>query len=99
MIPSWQICQQKHKNIVQIYSHLCKRCHKEIGVNIEGHPSRVLMFVISDVSMGDTVGLKVDMQLGEYVLRKSHEEAIFGVTYEDTKLIAPDFKDEDDIDD
>lgn len=78
---------------------LMQKMSKEIGVNIEGYPSRVLVFVISDVSMGDTIGLKVDIQLGEYVLRKGHEEAIFGVTYEDTKLIAPDFKDEDDVDD
>jgi len=78
---------------------LMQSMSKEIGVNIEGHPSRVLVFVISDVSMGDTVGLKVDLQLGEYVLRKGHAQAVFGVTYEDTKLIAPDFKDEDDVDD
>jgi len=56
---------------------LMQKMSKEIDVNIEGHPSRVLVFVISDDSMGDTVGLKVDMQLGEYVLRKGHEEAIF----------------------
>jgi len=78
---------------------LMQSMSKEIGVNIEGHPSRVLVFVISDVSMGDTVGLKVDLQLGEYVLRKGQDQAVFGVTYEDTKLIAPDFKDEDDVDD
>ena len=78
---------------------LMQEMSKEIGVNIVGHPSRVLVFLITDVSMGDTIGLKVDLQLGEYVLRKDYEQAIFGVTYEDTKLIAPDFKDEDDVDD
>lgn len=78
---------------------LMQEMSKEIGVNTLGHPSRVLVFLITDVSMADTVGLKVDLQLGEYVLRKDQEQAIFGVTYEDTKLIAPDFKEEDDVDD
>lgn len=71
---------------------------KELGVNTAGHPSRVLVFVITDISVGETVGLKVDLQLGEYVLREGYEQAIFAVTYEDTMLIAPDFKDEDDVD-
>ena len=72
---------------------------KEIGVNTTGHPSRVLVFVITDVSMGDTVGLKIDLELGEYVLRKGASQSVFAVTYLDTKLIAPDFKDEEDVDD
>ena len=71
---------------------------KEIGVSTTGHPSRVLVFVISDVSMGETVGIKVDLELGEYVLRKGATQHVFGVTYIDTKLLAPDFKDEDDVD-
>ena len=78
---------------------LMQSMSKEIGVSTKGHPSRVLVFVISDVSMGDTVGLKIDLELGEYVLRKGHTQRIFGVTYLDTKLIAPDFKDEEDVDD
>ena len=77
---------------------LMQSMSKEIGVSIEGHPSRVLVFVITDVSMGDTVGLKIDLELGEYVLRKDASQRVFGVTYVDTKLIAPDFKDEDDVD-
>lgn len=78
---------------------LMQRMSTEIGVNTKGHPSRVLVFVITDISLGETVGLKVDLQLGEYVLREGHTQNVFGITYEDTKLIAPDFKDEDDVDD
>ena len=77
---------------------LMQSMSKEIGVNTKGHPSRVLVFVITDVSMGDTVGVKVDLELGEYVLRKGATQRVFGVTYVDTKLLAPDFKDEDDVD-
>jgi len=72
---------------------------KEIGVSTTGHPSTVLYFLIADVSMGDTIGLKVELALGEYVLRKGGTQRVFGVTYMDTKLIAPDFKDEEDVDD
>ena len=78
---------------------LMQSMSKEIGVNIEGHPSRVLYFVIADISMGDTIGLKIELGLGEYVLRKGGTQRVFGVTYMDTKLIAPDFKDEEDVDD
>ncbi|RLA59745.1 MAG: hypothetical protein DRQ78_10270 [Epsilonproteobacteria bacterium] len=72
---------------------------KEIGVDTTGHPSTVLYFLIADVSMGDTIGLKVELALGEYVLRKDASQRIFGITYMDTKLIAPDFKDEEDVED
>ena len=78
---------------------LMQSMSKEIGVSIEGNPSRVLVFVIADVSMGDTVGLKIDLELGEYVLREGSTQRVFGITYVDTKLIAPDFKDEEDVDD
>jgi len=78
---------------------LMQSMSKEIGVNIKGHPSRVLVFVIGDVSMGDAVGVEVKLELGEYVLREGSTQAVFGVTYEETKLIAPDFKDEEDVDD
>jgi len=77
---------------------LMQSMSKEIGVSIVGHPSRVLVFVIRDVSMGDTVGLEVKLELGEYVLREGSTQRVFGVTYDDAKLIAPDFKDEEDVD-
>lgn len=72
---------------------------KELGINTLGHPSRVLVFVISDVSMGETIGLKVDLELGEYVLRKGNTQRVFGITYNETQLLAPDFGDEEDVED
>ncbi len=72
---------------------------KELGINTMGHPSRVLAFVIHDISLGDVVGLQVKLELGEYVLRKDAVQSVFGVTYEDSILIAPDFSDADDVDD
>ena len=78
---------------------LMKSMSKEIGVSIEGHPSRVLVFVISSVSLNETVGLRIDLELGEYVLRKGASERVFGATYVESRMIAPDFKDEEDVDD
>jgi len=78
---------------------LMKQMSKELGIDTLGHSSRVLVFVIRDVSMGGTVGLKVDLELGEYVLRKGSTQRVFGITYSKTKLLAPDFKDEEDVDD
>lgn len=77
---------------------LMQEMSKEIGINILGHPSRVLACIVSDVSMGDTVGIKVDLELGEYVLRKGQSQRVFGITYKESKLIAPDFSDEEDVD-
>ena len=74
---------------------LMQSMSKEIGVNIEGHPSRGLFFLISDISMGDTIGLKIELVLGEYVLREGSTQPVFGVTYMETRRIAPDFKDEE----
>jgi len=78
---------------------LMQSMSKEIGVNIEGHPSRGLFFVINDTSLGDTIGLKVELVLAEYVLREGASQHVFGVTYTETRLLAPDFKDEEDVDD
>ena len=87
---------QKYNNDIKT---LMQEMSKEIGVNTLGHPSRVLVFVISDVSMGETVGLKIDLELGEYVLRKGQKQSVFGITYKDTQLLAPDFKDVEDVED
>lgn len=78
---------------------LMKEMSKELGINTMGHPSRVLVFLIQDISLGDVVGLQVKLELGEYVLRKDAVKSVFGITYEDSRLIAPDFKDADDVDD
>ncbi len=72
---------------------------KEIGIVTSNKDSRVLALLVSDVSMGEVIGLKIELELGEYVLRKGDTQNIFALTYMDTKLIAPDFKDEEDVED
>jgi len=41
----------------------------------------------------------VDLELGEYVLRKDGKQPVFASTYKDTKLLSPDFKDVEDVED
>jgi len=76
-----------------------KEMSMELGINTKGHSSRVLAFVINDISMGKTVGLEIILELGEYVLRENSKQRVFGITYVDKRLIAPNFKDEEDVED
>jgi thiol-disulfide isomerase/thioredoxin len=78
---------------------LMQEISKEIGVDTKGYPSRVLVFLIDDISMGDTVGLRVNLELGEYVKRDDQNKKVFALTYADSRLIAPDFKDKEDVED
>ena len=72
---------------------------KELKVNTKGHPSRVLAFIITKVSLANTVGYKVDLELGEYMERDGEKkgEAIFVLSYIDTHLIAASDDVEDDL--
>jgi len=71
---------------------------KEIGVSTTGHPSRVLVFVIKNVSLGAVKGLQVDLELGEYVLRKGEKQWVFAITYHESRHLDPDFTKEAEID-
>lgn len=77
---------------------LMQSMSKEIGVSTDGHSSRVLVFVIKNVSIGKAVGLQIDLELGEYVLRKGEKQRVFGITYHDSRHLDPDFTKEVDID-
>jgi len=72
---------------------------KELKVNTSKHPSEVLAFIISKVSMGNAVGYKIDLELGEYMERDGEKkgEAIFVLSYIDTHLIEKSDDIEDDL--
>lgn len=70
---------------------------KELKVNTLNHPSRVLAFLISKVSIGDTVGYKINLELGEYMKRDGKKEGIFALSYVDSHLIAASDDVEDDL--
>lgn len=60
---------------------LMKGTSKELGIDTLGHPSRVLVFVIEKYSLGKNVGVKVKLELGEYVKRKDSKGEVFAITY------------------
>ena len=68
---------------------MLKSASKELGVNIEGHPSRILGFIFTDFSVGETKALRVELSLGEYVSREGRQDKIFAVTYTDIQQFAP----------
>ncbi len=74
---------------------ILKTSSKELGVNIEGHPSRILGFILTDFSVGDTKALRVELSLGEYVKREGSKEKIFAVTYTDIQQFKPEEEAED----
>jgi thiol-disulfide isomerase/thioredoxin len=69
---------------------------KELGVDISKRSSDVLALVITDVSMGATVGLRLELSLGEYVKRRGHEGEIFSLTYQALHLVER-VKDKDEL--
>jgi len=74
---------------------MIKSISKELEVNIEGHPSRILGFILTDFSVGDTKALRVELSLGEYVMREGGKERIFAVTYTDIQQFKPEEDAED----
>jgi len=77
---------------------LMQSMSKEIGVSTNGHSSRVLAFVIKGVSIGGVKGLQVELELGEYVLRKGEKQRVFAITYHESRHLDPDFTKEAEID-
>ena len=61
----------------------------ELGIDTKGHDSRVLVFVIKRFSVGDSIGIKVALELGEYVKRKGYKTDVFAVTYMSSQIITP----------
>jgi len=61
----------------------------ELGIDTLGHPSAVLVFVIKRFSVGESIGIKVVLELGEYVKRKGVDTDIFAITYKNAQTIDP----------
>ena len=61
----------------------------ELGIDTKGHPSRVLVFVIKKFSVGESIGIKVALELGEYVKRKGMDMDVFAITYKNEQTITP----------
>ena len=70
----------------------------ELDVNTTGHSSRVLAFIVNKFSLGDTLGVRVILELGEYVKRKGSKEEVFVISYVKVKIFPYNEKElEDDL--
>ncbi len=76
---------QYNKDIKTLMSSMSN----ELGIDTHGHSSRVLVFVIKRFSVGDSIGVKVALELGEYVKRKGYKTEVFAVTYMSSQIITP----------
>ncbi len=77
---------------------LMQTMSKELGVDTKGHPSRVLAFILTPFSVGDTVAVKMDLEMGEYMPREGSKEKVFALTYVDTRMFKPEDLEEDLLD-
>jgi thioredoxin-related protein len=58
----------------------------ELNVDTKNHPSTVLAFIISKFALGDTVGVRVALELGEYVKRSGSTSEVFVLSYRQQKI-------------
>ncbi len=77
---------------------LMQELSQRLKIDTSRYDSRVLVVVLSDFSVGDTVALKVGLELGEYVTRSQSKETVFALTYSDTQMFKPKDLEEDLID-
>ena len=77
--------QQFNKDIKTLMTAMSN----ERGIDTKGHDSRVLVFVIKRFSVGESIGIKVALELGEYVKRKGYKTDVFAVTYMSSQIITP----------
>ena len=77
--------QQFNKDIKTLMTAMSN----ERGIDTKGHDSRVLVFVIKRFSVGESIGIKVALELGEYVKRKDIKTEVFAITYMNSQIITP----------
>jgi thiol-disulfide isomerase/thioredoxin len=58
----------------------------ELNVDTKNQPSTVLAFLISKFAVGETVGVRVSLELGEYVKRNEQATEVFVLSYRQQKV-------------
>ncbi|MFA5234266.1 MAG: hypothetical protein WC390_07700 [Sulfurimonas sp.] len=61
----------------------------ELGIETKNFSSRSLAFLISYIGVGDTLAIKMDLLLGENVIRLDTKEEIFVVSYMSGRIFVP----------
>lgn len=67
----------------------------ELGIETKNFSSRSLAFLISYIGVGDALAIKMDLLLGENVIRLDTKEEIFVVSYMSSRIFVPEEIEED----
>lgn len=62
---------------------------KKVGVETKNFSSRSLAFLVSFISVGDAIALKIELLLGENVIRIDTKEEIFVISYMSSRIFVP----------
>jgi hypothetical protein len=82
----------KYKDILL---DMIKETSKEIGINTENFSSRSLAFLVSYISVDDMLALKLELLLGETMMRLDTKDKVFVISYMSGRIFVP--EDEDDL--
>ncbi len=66
-----------------------------LGVETKNFSTRSLAFLISYIGVGDTLALKIELMLGESVMRLDTKEEVFVLSYLNGRIFVPENGDEE----
>lgn len=66
-----------------------------LGVETKNFSTRSLAFLISYIGVGDTLALKIELMLGESVMRLDTKEEVFVLSYLNGRIFVPENSDEE----
>ncbi|MDK9692884.1 MAG: hypothetical protein OEL19_01395 [Sulfurimonas sp.] len=67
----------------------------KLGIETKNFSTRSLAFLISYIGVGDTLALKVELMLGESVMRLDTKEEVFVLSYLNGRIFVPENGDEE----
>ncbi len=67
----------------------------KLGIETKNFSTRSLAFLISYIGVGDTIALKIELMLGESVIRLDTKEEVFVLSYLNGRIFVPENGDEE----
>ena len=67
----------------------------KLGIETKNFSTRSLAFLISYIGVGDTLALKIELMLGESVMRLDTKEEVFVLSYLNGRIFVPENGDEE----
>lgn len=76
----------KYKNILL---SMIKDTSGELSIDTDNFSSRSLAFLVSYIGVGDTLAIKLELMLGETMLRIDTKDNVFVVSYMSSRIFVP----------